>query len=100
MEKEYIVQGCIYTANKDMKFARAMALQNGKILYVGDLQGAKNILPAAPIIKKQGFIMPGIAEGHAHITCTSETVFGVTLNNLHSVEEYQDKIRDFIKTHP
>lgn len=65
-----VVYGTIRTADGDIPTAEAIAIKDGKFLYVGDKAGA------APYIKEnvteiidhsgKGMVMPGCFEGHAH----------------------------------
>ena len=94
MKADRIIRGRIYPADGTGSFAEAMAIGDGKILAVGSLE---DLLPLADsdtrIEEKPGFIIPGITEGHAHVTCASEMVFGLALGTADSPEEYLEKLR-------
>ena len=78
MKADKIIRGRIYPADGTGSFAEAMAIRDGKILAVGSWE---DLLPWADneteIEEKPGLIIPGITEGHAHVTCASEMVFGL-----------------------
>ena len=101
MKADKIIRGRIYPADGTGSFAEAMAIRDGKILAVGSWE---DLLPWADneteIEEKPGLIIPGITEGHAHVTCASEMVFGLALGEADSPEEYLEKIRSFRVTHP
>ncbi len=97
---EYIFKGKIFTADKSNLFAEAMAVKDGKVVYSGDFESAKASLPEAEIIEKDGFIMPGITEGHAHVTQSTELISGCDLYHIDSVEKYLNIIKEFIAAHP
>ena len=101
MKADRIIRGRIYPADGTGSFAEAMAIGDGKILAVGSLE---DLLPWAgsetAMEEKPGLIIPGITEGHAHVTCASEMVFGLALGEADSPEEYLEKIRSFRVTHP
>ena len=101
MKADLIIHGRIYPADGTGSFAEAMAIRNGKILAVGAL---KDLLPLAGSDtrseEKPGLIIPGITEGHAHVTCASEMVFGLSLGSEDSPEKYLEKIRSFRAAHP
>ena len=89
MKGDKIIRGRIYPADGTGSFAEAMAIRDGKILSVGSWE---DLLPWADneteIEEKPGLIIPGITEGHAHVTCASEMVFGLALGAADSPEEY------------
>ena len=101
MKADRIIRGRIYPADGTGSFAEAMAIGDGKILAVGSLE---DLLPWAgsetAMEEKPGLIIPGITEGHAHVTCASEMVFGLALGTADSPEEYLEKIRSFRDSHP
>ena len=101
MKADLIIHGRIYPADGTGSFAEAMAIRDGKILAVGAL---KDLLPLVGsdtrIEEKPGLIIPGITEGHAHVTCASEMVFGLSLGSEDSPEKYLEKIRSFRAAHP
>ena len=101
MKADKIIRGRIYPADGTGSFAEAMAIRDGKILAVGSWE---DLLPWADneteIEEKPGLIIPGITEGHAHVTCASEMVFGLALGEADSPEEYLEKIRSLRVTHP
>ena len=67
---DIVVYGTIRTAEKDKSVVEAVAIKDGKYIYVGDRSGV------AAFIKKgftgiidhtgKGMVMPGCSEGHAH----------------------------------
>ena len=101
MKAETIIRGRIYTADGNGSFAEAMAIRNGKILAVGYMDDMLPFMDSdTRTEEKTGFIIPGITEGHAHVTCASEMVFGLALGSAESPEEYLEKIRAFRSSHP
>lgn len=101
MNADRIIRGRIYLADGTGSIVEAMAIRDGKILATGTY---KDLLPLAGcdtvIEEKPGLVIPGITEGHAHVTCASEMVFGLALGAADSPEEYLDKIRAFRASHP
>lgn len=98
--KEYILQGKIFTADRENLFVEAIAVKDGKIVCSGSLENAKIALPGAEVIKKDGFIMPGITEGHAHVTQSTELLSGCDIYHIDTVEKYLEKIKTFINENP
>ena len=101
MRADRILRGKIYTADKNGSIAEAMAIRAGKILAVGSWEDMLPFLGGETVVEERsGLIIPGITEGHAHVTCSSEMVFGLALGTADDPEEYLEKIRAFRDTHP
>lgn len=68
-QEDMVVYGTIYTGDSLAPLARAIVIQSGKFIYVGDEEGAK---PYEKIITKvidhrgKGMVTPGFVDGHAH----------------------------------
>lgn len=65
-----VIFGTVYTADTDTPSAEAIAIKDGKFVYVGDKAGAGAYVKkgVTEIIDHtgKGMIMPGCFEGHAH----------------------------------
>lgn len=65
--------GLIYTANPEQRHATAMAVEHGKIIYVGDEAGLPE--QASEVIDLQGKrVIPGIIESHMHPIMFADSV--------------------------
>lgn len=102
IKADLIVYGKIYTADKDRSIAEAIAVSDGKIIYVGDRAGAEKYADDSTqvIEHDEGLVIPGMTEGHAHISSTTEIVYGVSLANKESVDDYVAAIKDYMASHP
>ena len=101
MRAETIIRGRIYLADGNGTIAEAMALRDGKILAVGSMEELLPLVGSETVVEdKPGLIIPGITEGHAHVTCASEMVFGLALGSAEAPEAYLQKIRAFRAAHP
>ena len=101
MRADTILRGKIYTADKNGAMVEAMAIRDGKLLAVGSWEDMLPFMGSDTTVEeKPGLIIPGITEGHAHVTCSSEMVFGLALGTADDPEEYLEKIRSFRNTHP
>ena len=68
---DLVVYGNIYTAeDSNDSMAEAFAVKDGKYVYVGDKEGAKEYIKEGKteVIDKsnEGMVMPGATEGHSH----------------------------------
>lgn len=97
MVADFIVKGKIFTADELMPLAKAFAVKQGKIIFVGEeSESSKYLGKCTKVIEyKDGVIIPGITEGHAHVTSTTDLVFGVNLHSSETAGEYLAKIEDF-----
>ncbi|MCF0120028.1 MAG: amidohydrolase [Oscillospiraceae bacterium] len=101
MTADLIVKGKIYTADSLGSFAEAMAIAGGRIIAVGRVEDFNALIGEdTRIIEKSGLIIPGMTEGHAHVTCSSEMVFGVGLGHETDYTKYLDTIREYVESHP
>jgi len=58
----------IFTSNKQQPWAEAVAIKNGRFIYVGDSTGASNFLSdSTHFVDLEGrFVIPGLVDAHAH----------------------------------
>jgi hypothetical protein len=66
----------IYTVNKSQAIARAIAISEGRIIYVGDKAGVKTFIgDKTKLIDLDGrMMMPGINDGHLHFLSLGNTL--------------------------
>lgn len=101
MTADLIVIGKIFTSDNEQKYAESFAAKDGKIIYVGSSEGAMAYKGDGTCVKEYdtGVILPGFAEGHAHVSTTIELVVG-PLVIAESIEESLAIIEKFDKEHP
>lgn len=76
--RRVFVNGKIYTVNKAQPWAEAVVIEDNKIIYVGDRQGAEAYLEDGTAAEDLGgrLMTPGLIDGHLHAVC------GVVLKRL------------------
>lgn len=96
------INGSVYTVDQDRSKAEAVAVKDGKILYVGDDKGAAAFKGTdTRVIDLQGkMLMPGFIDSHAHAYLMAESLFWLDLTNYSTLEEYQQAIKEYVKEHP
>lgn len=100
MTADYIIEGKIFTCDSNNSLAEAVAVKGEKIAAVGTIKEIENYAcETTEIIKYDGLIIPAMTEGHAHVSSVTDLIFGVNLNGLKNVEEYQKAIYDFAQKH-
>lgn len=88
--------GTIYTADDAQPVAQAVAVQNGKIVYVGDDAGVEAFIGADTrvIDLEGGFVYPGFVDAHAHFTGIGEREQTLSLQGINSKNEFLDKVAE------
>ena len=90
--------GVIYKADSARTIAEALAVADGKIIYVGDNNGVNEyITETTEIVDLQGkLVLPSFFEGHTHYTKATATVVGINLAGMNTEAEYVEACRNFI----
>jgi predicted amidohydrolase YtcJ len=89
----------IFTSNKQQPWAEALAVKNGKFIYVGDASGVASYQSAATIDLKGQLLIPGMVDGHSHPGYVNVENFGEVEGDtaaelLASVKKYADEHPD------
>ena len=97
-----IRNGAIYTMNASRSWAEALAIQNGKILYVGDDSGADKLKTAGTevIDLEKKMVLPGFHDSHIHLVTGGIELSQCDLNGLKTQEEIFGKIRQYALENP
>ena len=98
-----IIYGNIYTVDKKQPKAEAAAITDGRFIYVGNKTGAKAYIGESTqeVHYDGGIILPGLGEGHGHITPGgTEALFTVHLNPYGTLKEHLDAVKEFAEMHP
>ncbi len=100
---ETVIIGSIYTANAEGDTVSALAVKDGKYIYVGDEEGVQEFIgdDTEVVTLEEGMALPSFTDGHAHGSFGgTSSVFEVNLYEATNIEQYIDMITDFIDTHP
>ena len=103
MKADKIIYGNIYTVDKIQPKAEAVAISDGKFVYVGDEAGAKAYIGKGTqeLRYEGGMILPGLGEGHGHVgPGGTEALFTVHLNLLGTLEDHLAAVKEFAEKHP
>jgi predicted amidohydrolase YtcJ len=98
-----LTNGKIYTVNKEKKWAEAVAIKNGTIIYVGLMEKIDTYIgKKTEVIDLEGkFAMPSFVDSHMHPAANAySTLFTASLADVYSHEEYIAKIREFAEANP
>ncbi len=97
---DLVVYGAVHTAETIGQIAEALAIKDGKFVYVGDKAGVKDYIKegVTEVIDHtgKGMVMPGCFEGHAHylMGLSLEFMGGLTLDPLNDgVDSFFEKLK-------
>ena len=90
------LSGAVYTVDENNPWAEAVAIQDGKITYVGDNEGVQDLIgentEVTDLVGKM--LLPGFHDTHAHPIDMSLTLMGCDLFEGTSKEEYLKQIKE------
>ena len=94
--------GKIYTLETDSPWAEAIAIKNGKIVYVGDNKGVRSWMNEMTIQQdlKGQMLLPGFIDSHAHPLAGGAYVNTLSLDTYSNPQGWLDEINDYSVTNP
>lgn len=94
--------GAIYTVDGSRSWAQAIAIDGGRIVYVGTDAGAKNYIgPQTKIVPLKGrMVVPGFQDVHIHPISGGIEANSCDLNAVTTVEGYVETIKKYAEAHP
>jgi predicted amidohydrolase YtcJ len=89
----------IYTVNKNQPEAQALAVKEGKIVFIGSNKDVKNYIgDKTEVIDAHGqFVMPGFIEGHGHIHGLGASLINLNLMKVKNWDEIVAMVADAVK---
>lgn len=94
--------GSIFTADHNREWVEAVAVEENKIVYVGDMIGAEAFCGAdTEIYDLNGKMMlPGFIDGHCHPVLAAHLLSGVVFDIDWTLEECLGEIKKYVEEHP
>ena len=93
--------GKIYTIDEDQPWAEAVAIKDGRFVYVGNDAGVTQFI--GPSTQKAEFagqlVIPGIVDGHAHPGYNGVERFGTTIPETNP-EDFLKAVQVYSESHP
>ncbi|MGH3085872.1 MAG: amidohydrolase, partial [Rubrobacteraceae bacterium] len=91
-----IVGGTVCTMDPKRPRAEAVAVRDGRIVYVGDSSGAREFVGSrAETIDLRGRVaLPGFVESHTHLTMFGQQLEQTDCRELRSIEEIVSALRE------
>jgi len=89
----------VYTVNKGQPEAEAIAVKEGKIVFVGSNSDVKKYIGSSTeVIDAKGqFVMPGFIEGHGHIHGLGASLINLNLMNVKNWDEIVAMVGEAVK---
>jgi predicted amidohydrolase YtcJ len=96
-----LTNGNVYTVNNRQPHVEAIALKNGRVVFVGSNKDAKKF-HAAKVVDLQGrTAVPGFTDSHCHIFGIGEREMRLNLEGTNSLEDFLAKVKERVgKTAP
>src|SRR5688572_27961097 len=93
--------GAIYTLDGARSWAETIAIDDGRIVYVGTDAGAKDYVgPQTQVVDLKGsMVMPGMQDAHVHPISGGIETNGCDLNAARAVDEYGAIIKKYAYAH-
>jgi predicted amidohydrolase YtcJ len=94
--------GRVWTAEAERPWAEAIAIRDGRILYVGDAAGAaRHRGPKTQTVALAGrLVVPGFDDSHIHLMSGAQSLERVDLIEDQTLAAIQARVRAFAAAHP
>jgi len=95
-----IIGGKIATVDDDFSITEAIVIQDGKIIYVGTNENAKEYIGSnTKVIELNGeLVLPGLIDSHGHLTGYGKSLEHIDLVGTKSYQEVLDLVDEKVKT--
>jgi len=98
-----ITDAAVYTADGDGTIEEAVVIEDGKIVYVGNSQGAEEFIGSdtKAIDLDGGTVMPGLVDSHMHpVLGAVSYLYEINLADSVGLDAYLETIGKFVKENP
>ncbi len=94
--------GVVYTADEAMPNAEAVAIKDGRVLFVGtNASAARYIGDSTEVIDLAGAtVLPGLVDAHVHLTGIGQREMNLNLEGLNSLEAFLAKVKERVDQTP
>ena len=93
--------GFIYTVDQKRTLAEALAIRNGRIVFVGHNGDVTRFAGKDTKIVNLGgrMVLPGFIDSHCHPSGAYKQFYEISFNGVRTVPEYQKAIREYYANH-
>jgi predicted amidohydrolase YtcJ len=91
----------IYTVNQKRTVAEALAIRNGRIVFLGHNDDVSRFVGTKTKVIDLGgrMILPGFIDSHCHPSGAYKQFYEISFNSVRTVPEYQKAIRAYYASH-
>jgi len=91
----------IYTVDQKRTVAEALAIRNGRIVFVGHNDNVSRFVGTETQVIDLGgrMILPGFIDSHCHPSGAYKQFYEISFNSVRTVPEYQKAIREYYASH-
>ena len=100
---DLVVYGNFYTVDEKNPKAEAVAIKDGKFVYVGAASGVKEFVGKDTKEQRydKGLILPGLVDAHSHGHLGgSRMLLMCALNDCKTVDAVRGRLKEFVDQHP
>lgn len=97
-----LLNGAIYTMDASRSWAQALAIKDGKLIYVGTTSGARRYCSdATKVVDLDGkMVLPGLHDTHVHLIDGGVEANHCDLARLETKEAVLAKVAEYASAHP
>lgn len=97
-----LLGGSIYTVDNTRRWSEAVAISNGKIIYVGTDRGVQPFIGGRTRVQELSgrLVLPGFHDSHVHLLDGGIHLNECNLDNANSKEELFATIKQYAAAHP
>jgi predicted amidohydrolase YtcJ len=99
-DADLVLVGDVYTVDAARSWAGAVAIKGDRIVAVGSEAVVRERVGAAAHVVTAPMIVPGFQDAHVHAAFAGRILRNVNLDDLHTKQEYLDRIKTFADEHP
>jgi predicted amidohydrolase YtcJ len=103
LDSSLLITGArVFTMDLDTPWAEAVLTRGNRIAYVGSEAEARAQADrtTGEINIPEGLVVPGLQDSHVHMTMGSYDLTILSLEGVFTVEELQNRLREWAATHP
>jgi len=89
-----LFNGNVYTVNEKQPHAEAIAVKQGRTVFVGSDEAAKKFHAKRTIDLHEHTVVPGLTDSHCHIFGIGERELSLNLEGTNTLENFLAKVKD------
>ena len=97
MLDKLFINGEIYSMKKEGEKFQSLGVKDGKIIFLGTNDEAKNVSSKELIDLKGKMMIPGMADAHLHLYAYCQNLTFVDLSKVHNINEMINLMKEKIK---